>query len=279
MNDALSSTADSQKNAATLEREIDQTRAQMNQTLGALENKFSPAEFFDQALNLVRQHGGEIATNVGNVIRENPMPVLLTAAGVAWMVLSTNRPKTSLKARTADYEYDPSAEEYGQASSNINENESGVLAQAGQQIRSGVETTRQKLTSSKEAVASSLSKTAESAQVQAARVRDGFRQQTRVFNDLLEEQPLIVGALGIALGAAIGAVLPTTEQEDRLLGSARDKAIAQIKETGSESMNQVRESVTRVAKDAKQAVSETLSPDTQKTNPNADAPTSAHHKE
>jgi hypothetical protein len=42
---------------------------------------------------------------------------------------------------------------------------------------------------------------------------------------MLHEQPLLLGALGIAAGALIGALLPTTEAEDRWLGDARSKAV------------------------------------------------------
>ncbi|HEX2230337.1 MAG TPA: nutrient deprivation-induced protein, partial [Candidatus Binatia bacterium] len=66
----------------------------------------------------------------------------------------------------------------------------------------------------------------------------------------------------IALGAAIGAALPRTEQEDRLLGQASDATISRVKETGSESFNRVKENVketvSRVGEEAKQAVSETV---------------------
>ncbi|HEX2227536.1 MAG TPA: DUF3618 domain-containing protein, partial [Candidatus Binatia bacterium] len=234
MSDATHPTADSQKDPATLEREIDQTRTEMNQTLNALERKFSPGEFLDQGLSYVQQHGGQLVSGLGDAIRENPMPALLTAAGVVWMVLASNRPKTALKARTVDYEYDPPAQDYNQT--DWTENKPGVAAQAGERIRSGAEATRQKLTSSKEAVASRLGRTAEAAQAQAMRAREGF-------NSALEEQPLILGALGIALGAAIGAALPRTEQEDRLLGQASDATISRVKETGSESFNRVKENV------------------------------------
>lgn len=36
---------------------------------------------------------------------------------------------------------------------------------------------------------------------------------------LFEEQPLVLGAIGLAIGAAIGAALPTTETEDNLMGA------------------------------------------------------------
>jgi hypothetical protein len=61
--------------------------------------------------------------------------------------------------------------------------------------------------------------------------------------------------LGIAVGAVIGAALPATEQEDRLLGSVRDKTLAEVKQRGAESYNQVREKVSAVGEEAKQSIS------------------------
>ena len=47
----------------------------------------------------------------------------------------------------------------------------------------------------------------------------------------MHEQPLLLGALGLAAGALIGALLPTTEAEDRLLGDARDKTVKSVART------------------------------------------------
>ncbi|MGQ7793303.1 DUF3618 domain-containing protein [Faunimonas sp. B44] len=44
----------------------------------------------------------------------------------------------------------------------------------------------------------------------------------RTFLDVLDQEPLVVGALGVAVGAAIGALLPPTEVEDEYLGEHRD---------------------------------------------------------
>lgn len=45
----------------------------------------------------------------------------------------------------------------------------------------------------------------------------------RQIADLFERQPLVAGALAFAVGAAAGAALPHTEQEDNLLGEQADK--------------------------------------------------------
>ena len=44
------------------------------------------------------------------------------------------------------------------------------------------------------------------------------REVKSKLSTLLDEQPLILGAIGLAVGAAIGAALPITETEDHFMG-------------------------------------------------------------
>ncbi|HWA19856.1 MAG TPA: DUF3618 domain-containing protein [Devosia sp.] len=48
-------------------------------------------------------------------------------------------------------------------------------------------------------------------------------QLTRQLSGLFDQQPLIAGALAFAAGAALGAALPHTEGEDKLVGEPADK--------------------------------------------------------
>lgn len=48
-------------------------------------------------------------------------------------------------------------------------------------------------------------------------------EMSRRFFDFCREQPLIVAGLGLAIGAAIGAMLPATRMEDELVGDASDE--------------------------------------------------------
>ena len=252
---------DARKDPATLEREIDQTRANMDQTLGALERKFSPGQLLDQAMEFARDNGGEFATNLSRSVKENPMPALLTAVGIAWMVASSNRPKQSIQDAFDD-RYEPredldaigfddtgdDKEGLTEKAQRLKASAEGTLTEAGQRVKSAAQRTRQKLAGSKQTLSAGLRKTSGTAQIQTQRVREGF-------NNLLTDQPLVLGALGIAVGAVIGAALPATEQEDRLLGSVRDKTLAEVKQRGAESYNQVREKVSAVGEEAKQSIS------------------------
>ena len=61
----------------------------------------------------------------------------------------------------------------------------------------------------------------------------GRRGQERAF-DMFEEQPLIAGALALAVGAAIGAALPRTEFEDDHFGAQSDELIREAERILSE---------------------------------------------
>jgi hypothetical protein len=55
------------------------------------------------------------------------------------------------------------------------------------------------------------------------RSREVAGQTQRTFSDMLEREPMMVAAMGVAAGAAIGAMLPRTSYEDEYLGPQRDK--------------------------------------------------------
>lgn len=65
---------------------------------------------------------------------------------------------------------------------------------------------------------------------QAARAREGYQH-------MLHERPLVLGAIGVALGAAIGAALPSTRREDELMGRARDDLLNKAEVAGREQLD------------------------------------------
>src|SRR3712207_3694950 len=50
----------------------------------------------------------------------------------------------------------------------------------------------------------------------------GYRAR-RSMSDVVETEPLVLAGLGLAIGAAMGAMLPRTDIEDRYMGETRDR--------------------------------------------------------
>jgi hypothetical protein len=100
----------------------------------------------------------------------------------------------------------------------------------------------------------------------AASARDGafdqgqkaLDQSSRLLNDLrtrgtefAHEQPLIVAAVGIALGAAVAALLPRTQAEDSLMGEASDVIKGAVSDAAGEQYQQAKTAAENVVSEAK----------------------------
>ncbi|MFN2361621.1 MAG: DUF3618 domain-containing protein [Marinobacter sp.] len=66
--------------------------------------------------------------------------------------------------------------------------------------------------------------------------RSGLRDAHDGYTHLLSEQPLLVGVLAVAAGAALGALLPRTSTEDRVMGEWSDRGTDAFKERAEEKL-------------------------------------------
>jgi ElaB/YqjD/DUF883 family membrane-anchored ribosome-binding protein len=73
---------------------------------------------------------------------------------------------------------------------------------------------------------------------------------SRSAQELLNDQPLAVAAVGLAIGAAIGAMLPHTTMEDEQLGGYREK----LRNTSQAMLDQGIDQAEQVAADAYETV-------------------------
>jgi hypothetical protein len=83
------------------------------------------------------------------------------------------------------------------------------------------------------------------ARSQARRAKTGFWQ-------MLEENPLMVGAATLALGVIAGLSIPSTRKEDELMGETRDRLVDEIKEVGQETLEKGRHVAEAVADKVKE---------------------------
>jgi len=193
-----------------LEREIEDTRHEIESTLEELGDRLSPGQLLDQGLSYLRDSGAGAGSkafflNFGRSVRDNPLAVTLATTGLTWLMNARGGGEPS--AGTGR----PWREEMGDATSDI----ARRARQTGSQLQRAQTEVR------------------EGARRQAERARGAWTH-------MLDEQPLLLGLAGMALGALVGGTLPATEREDELLGEARDEVLASAAEKGREAAEDVR---------------------------------------
>ena len=85
--------------SARIKKEIDQTRARMDQTVDEIESRMKPRHLVDELLGAIDTPAGRekaeqikervraTGARVAESVRANPVPALLIGAGVAWLIL------------------------------------------------------------------------------------------------------------------------------------------------------------------------------------------------
>lgn len=94
-----------------IKSDIDHTRHEMDETIDQLTERLRPRHLIDEVICMIQESGTgagesakEIGRTVGRQVRDNPVPLALIGAGVAWMLMS--RGESSPRRRGAsDDEY------------------------------------------------------------------------------------------------------------------------------------------------------------------------------
>jgi hypothetical protein len=99
------------KSADEVEREVQQSRTEVEEALEAIQERLSPGQLFDQAVGYMRGSGGnEFLRNLGATVRGNPVPIVLMGTGLAWLMLAGPRAGTRYDE---DDDLDDLSERYG----------------------------------------------------------------------------------------------------------------------------------------------------------------------
>ena len=182
--------------------EIERTRTDMDATLSAIEHRLTPGQLVDQGIDYLRHSGAnEFVANLGGSVKHNPLPVALVGIGLAWLMAAGKRP---------DEHRERTSETLDRASS-------------------ALQSTRQTLGQTAQSMRERAGAIASATRQQAARAKGGM-------DYMLREQPLALGAIGLAIGAVVAAMAPRTRQEDELMGEARDRFIEEAAQAGKEKL-------------------------------------------
>jgi hypothetical protein len=264
---------ESRKSPEEIEKDLSRTRAEMEETIEAIERKLSPGELLDQAIHALAGGPKEYAANLGMVIKTNPVPATLMGIGLAWLMASSGRQTQIYPMETAfpqeGAEREKSAmikEKYGRA-----RERAGSLAEtAAGVVREGLDRLSHSVAGGRQAAAERFGQVRKRTggmagyageQIGEARERAGemaghATERTSEFGrggqSMLEEQPLILAAFGLAVGAALGASLPVSATEEQMAGEYKEGLAEKAREIGREQLEKGERVVARAGEAARE---------------------------
>lgn len=233
---------------------LDQDRAALAASIDDMRDRLSVDALLGDALGFAKTNLQPYARALDGAVRANPLAALMTGAGLAWLAFGGRRrdtrpPETPISATRfgalARWEDEggpvaplPEPDEPWIAEADeLRDQAIGALARIDAAARAKLRPVAE-LAQDRAQVLADLAKATQAAmrrgldglgaeaQARILAVREqaytariaAMRQGIR----LIEERPVVAGAISAAIGAALAAALPPTATEDRLFGDERD---------------------------------------------------------
>ena len=239
--------ADSDENTEQLRADIEDTRAEMTQTINEIQERLSPEHLVGQVKETVREatigkvekvmervgetisgvtepalevagRAGtaikEAGSSVGNSVWRNPIPVALIGLGVGMLLMRNFRGQRYTSTRTK-----PSQ---GRVPNYAMSNEG--------QMRSVKETASDLANRSTQALSDLGTKAKNTASTVGTRLEQ-----------VLHDNPLAIGAVAVAAGTAIGLVLPTTRFESEYIGETGERLVDRVEDVARGALDKVQD--------------------------------------
>jgi ElaB/YqjD/DUF883 family membrane-anchored ribosome-binding protein len=225
------------KSSDDLRADVERTRERLSQDVEALGAKLSPENVKAEAkraikrtvrrgTNELREGVNSATDSVSSFVGDNPLPIALIGVGVGWLIWNARtRPKSGVDyaMRGRAEVYDDSYDDYGADYDSKGRGAGGQLNRLRNQVNDGVSTIKR-----------SASAQARRAREKVGELESTAREQLGKAVDVaergFEDRPLLLGAVALGAGLAVGLGIPATQSENQLIGQYRDKLMARAKD-------------------------------------------------
>lgn len=243
---------------AVIEARIEETRAEMTHTIDQIEEKLSPQRIKQQVQETVReetigrvekmadtatQKAKSLRSDIVETIKQNPVPAALAGFGLAWLFMAGNKDSQAERYYRYDTRVYPYPQE-GQRPQGVSDRVSDRVSEVERKASETAHRVRDEARHTAQEVRDRAEQLTHEAQQQTEELRQEAEYQVRRarhgFQQMLEENPLAVGAAAVAIGAAIGMAIPSTRQEDELMGETRDRLVDRAETTAQQTMEKVK---------------------------------------
>jgi len=181
--------------------------------------------------------------DLGDAVKQNPLSAALIGMGMVWLFANRGQATGAAAMRGIA---DAAQDAWKGASSNLQSTSEGI--QSG--ISSVSSVMRDQATSASNAIGESGSRIASQFADRAEEIPElaasAFDEARSNLSRIFRRQPLALGAVGLAIGAAVAASLPMTEAEREYLGETSDQVKEELGDLADEKAQQATEIGQRV---------------------------------
>ena len=265
-----------------LQAEIADTREELSETIEAIQERLRPGNIMSNATDSIKDKAREsvrgltdnagerasgmmrqsrrTANDVVENVKKNPMPALMIGAGVAWMLMDRSRKDNGRSQNMRGRAWASGASgqrSYGYGEPGVGYQRNYVEAGTGFDLDENEAAYSDVDYSSGRGITSNVSDRASHVMDSAKdRWQQTARSTTNGLQRLMRDNPLLVGAAAVLVGAAVGAALPETERENEMMGEARDNVVNQAQEMAQNAASTVKEVASNIPTQVTEAVAE-----------------------
>jgi gas vesicle protein len=277
--DQESSARNQRRSVEEIERDIHRTQREMGRTIDSIQYRLSP----DYMKSRARERMKETTRGMMDRIRENPVATAVTGLGL-YMLFRGGSSKSSAYESAFGEDYvmicdacgvpvDHHREKRHNFVERASDRASELGSEAQHRIADAAHNVSDRASEAVHSVSERASHAKESLQHSASRAGQRVRQTGRRVQQRFDKDPLLMGAIGIAAGALLGALIPESDKERELMGDARERVLKRAGRFAREKGEQVRE----VAEHVKDAAVEEAKSEARRQNLTGDE--SSEHRE
>jgi ElaB/YqjD/DUF883 family membrane-anchored ribosome-binding protein len=273
-----------------LRAEIEDTRAEMSQTINEIQERLSPEHLVDQAKEAVREAtigkvervmervgetisgvtepALEVAGRAGTAIKDagssvadsvwrNPIPVALIGLGVGMLVMRNFRGSsyggsTSRRSLSQGSRSDYSRGLTGDLDYGERTGEYERVGQYGQRTGTSRTGGGGTLDQVKETASNLASRSTHAISDLGNKAKNSASAVTTRFERMMHENPLALGAVAIAAGTAVGLVLPSTRFETEYIGETGERLVDKVEDVARGALDKVQDAARQMAPEGQQ---------------------------
>jgi ElaB/YqjD/DUF883 family membrane-anchored ribosome-binding protein len=265
-----------------LVEEIEVTRVEMTGTVEEIGDRLDPRNIVADAKETVRDAtvgkveqmantAGEMVSNAGqtaqeagtglvDTIRRNPVPAAMVGIGLGWLAMSAR----SGSGTSGSWAHQDRYDRYGAYGNQARAWDTGSMGGdawasrptseqgIGDKVGQIGETAGQKVSEVQQTAGQAVSQVQQTASQVPYQVQGAARQVGDNAGRMFQENPLAMGAIAVAVGTAVGLVLPTTAMERNVLAKPASEALNKAEEAASQALGQAEQQAREAEQQARE---------------------------